>query len=370
MIGFRVLVWWKSIDKTTLLTSIALLALGIMLVTSASPTITRKIGFTNTFFIYKHIACVVVGIVVIFSLSAINIAELQKVILVIFVLILTLLVYVHFFGYETKGARRWVMFFGISLQPSELLKPFFILVISYFLSHKKRYVFGFCVAIFITLIISSLLLFQPDVGMTGVFMITSGFMFFINGMPVILCMLIFVSIFCTGVGAYVFLPYIADRINRFLQSQHSYQISKAITSFRSGGLFGVGPGEGRIKEMLPDSHTDFIFAVACEELGALSCAVIVFMFVLIIVRNFKYAVAADNQFHTLAISGLTFSLGLQAAINIAVNLNMAPTKGMTLPFISCGGSSILASSLSIGFLLSLTRSTIKTSRYSKQIFHF
>ena len=269
-------------------------------------------------------------------------------------LALTLLV-----GPEIKGATRWIPILGFSLQPSEFVKPFFAVVAAWMFAAEKDSpgVPGTIIASALWLIIVALLLMQPDLGQSALVTAIWGAQFFLSGMSLVWVGLLAAVAVVGLIGAYFVLPHVAARINSFFDpaAGDRYQIDRSIEAFMNGGLFGRGPGEGTVKAQLPDSHSDFIFAVAGEELGMVACLIIVALFAFVVLRGFARLLQETNLFVLLAVSGLLVQFGLQALINMGSSLHLMPTKGMTLPFISYGGSSLLALSVGMGMVLALTR---------------
>jgi cell division protein FtsW len=270
-----------------------------------------------------------------------------------------LLAYTFIGGVEIKGARRWIEIPGLSLQPSEFVKPTFAVVAAWlFAQYRLQPGFpGHFIAIALYLVVVGLLIKQPDLGMAVVVSAVWFTQFFLTGLRLIWVV--------GGVGAgagglvaaYFCLPHVTSRIDRFLNpgSGDSYQVDRSMEAFANGGLWGRGPGEGTVKEYLPDAHADFVFAVVGEELGLLVCLLIVALFAFIVLRGFSRLLQDGNLFVVIAATGLLVQFGLQAIINMASSLHLMPTKGMTLPFISYGGSSMLALGLGMGMLLALTR---------------
>jgi cell division protein FtsW len=266
------------------------------------------------------------------------------------------------FGANTNGARRWLSLGTLSLQPSEFLKPAFVLVLAYVLSERAKFNAWKRYAISIAMLLAAAvpLAFQPDFGQAALLTATWGAMMFIGGLPVILMVGLAGVTSVVAVFVYFHSQHVAERINSFLDpSGPSYQVGKSLGAFRAGGFFGEGIGEGRLKWSLPDAHTDFIFAVAGEEFGVIFCLVIVALFALIVVRALVAAMREGDHFLQLAISGLALLLAVQAFINLGVNVHLLPAKGMTLPFVSYGGSSLIAASMLGGLLLALTRRRIR-----------
>jgi cell division protein FtsW len=276
---------------------------------------------------------------------------------------------VKFYGYEVKGAVRWINILGLSLQPSEFIKPFFAVVTGWLLSLKFEGEFpSFSICLLIYILISALLIIQPDFGTVVMVTAAFGIQLFVAGMPLFWITLILVSSAVGVMGAYFWLPHVANRINNFLdpETNENYQVSKSIMAFEQGGMYGRGPGEGAIKQVIPDSHSDFIFAVAGEEFGAIICLIIIGIFAFIVLRSLLKLLDEEDKFSQLAAIGVISQFGLQSVINIGVTLNLLPTKGMTLPFISYGGSSTLAVSIAMGMLLGLTRQRTSLTRYKLQ----
>jgi cell division protein FtsW len=277
---------------------------------------------------------------------------IRRIALVGFVIAMALLAYTFIGGVEIKGARRWVNLPGLSLQPSEFVKPTFAVLAAWLFAERKSWV---AVALFV--LVTTLLVKQPDLGMAVVVASVFVAQFFLAGLRLGWVALMAGAGVAGLAGAYLLLPHVTSRIDRFLDpsSGDSYQIDRSIEAFGNGGLWGTGPGEGRIKEWLPDAHADFVFAVAGEELGLIVCLVIVAIFAFIVLRGLARMVQEQNLWIVLAATGLYVQFGLQAIINMASSLHLMPTKGMTLPFISYGGSSMLAIALGLGMALALTR---------------
>jgi cell division protein FtsW len=294
----------------------------------------------------------------IFGLSLLQPRTIRWLAFGLMLVFLALLIATPFIGVEIKGAVRWIRLPGLSLQPSEFIKPLFAVTAAWLFTRQcERKGFpALSVNIALYLLIVVCLIAQPDIGMT--FLVSCIWLgqFFLAGLP-----LAFVGI-CLGTSllglftAYHTLPHFTSRMDRFLShSGDTYQVDRAMDAFMNGGLFGTGPGEGTVKMSIPDAHADFVFAVAGEELGLIWCLVIVALFAFIILRGFMRLKHEDNLFIVLAASGLLIEFGLQAIINMGSTLHLIPVKGMTLPFISYGGSSLWALALGMGMLLALTR---------------
>lgn len=270
-----------------------------------------------------------------------------------------LLIITPFIGSDIKGAVRWINVAGINLQPSEFLKPAFAVVIAWmFAEGRLNPNFpGYIVSSLILAVCIFLLMIQPDFGQTVVITSIWSVQIFLAGLPIIL-------VFCLGLGAvglavtaYLIMPHVQSRVDRFLDpaSGDSYQIERSMEAFMNGGIMGRGPGEGWVKNSIPDAHSDFIFAVAGEEFGLLFCVLVVGVFTFIIMRGLSRLMGERNLFVVLAVTGILVQFGLQAVINMASTLQLVPPKGMTLPFVSYGGSATIGIAIGMGFVLALTR---------------
>ena len=351
--------WWWTIDKIILFVSLALLAIGIILDITASPAVARKIGSDDYFFIRKQIVYVLLSIGCIFTLSLFKLKTVRRISILGFAGLMVLLIITDLWGFEVKGARRWISLPGMSLQPSELLKPIFIVVTAWLLDCGKKYDYfpGSYIASGLYVLIAALLLLQPDVGMTVLVTAVFGLQLFLAGLPIVFVGLMGVGAVFGLISLYFFYPHFRTRVDQFLygDNETSYQINRAMEAFKNGNLVGKGPGEGTVKLQIPDAHTDFVFAVAGEEYGVWLCLIIIALFAVIVIRSLKLSLKETNLFVMYAEVGLAASIGIQAFVNMASSLHIIPTKGMTLPFISYGGSSLLGSAIEIGMLLALTK---------------
>jgi len=267
-------------------------------------------------------------------------------------------------GVEIKGARRWISIPGMTVQPSEFLKPCFAVVAAWLITEGRRssrtilgMSWGTPVAIGIYLVIAFLLKSQPDIGMLAVVTTVFFIQLYIAGLPVVLVGLGILGLGGAAGAAYMLFPHVQARVQKYLHPtlESAYQPTLALEAFGNGGLLGRGPGEGRVKNQLPDAHADFVFAVAGEEFGLIVCLLILGIFAFIVLRGILRLLNEQDPFITLACTGLIAGFGLQSFINMASSLALIPTKGMTLPFISYGGSSAIAVALGMGMLLALTR---------------
>ena len=338
--------FWNSIDRLNFILIFILGLLGVLL----SFTVNQ-----NFIFINRHTVFFILGILIILFLSQQNNKNIRRIALFGFITLIILLLSLYFFEYEVKGSKRWLRILSLSFQPSEVVKPFFIILTSWGISQSikgKKYFLLLTFVSFLALIF--LVLLQPDLGMTILIASTFFCQLFIAGLPMMLVLYGLVLILSLSVLCYFFLDHVKNRIDSFLGNADTYQIDLSLSAFKSGGIFGKGPGQGDLKEKIPDANTDFIFAVAGEELGLIFCLIILIIILSIVIKTLIKVLKVDNPYKIIAISGLICSFGLQSLINIFSALGMIPTKGMTLPFVSYGGSSMLASSILFGFLLSLT----------------
>lgn len=351
--------WWWTVDRWLLVAAGSLIIIGMILTMAAGPPAAGRIGADTYHFVRKQSVFLPVAIAVMLAISLMPALWIRRFaaigLLVGFVLMIGTLI----FGAEINGAQRWLRLGSLSIQPSEFIKPFFVVVSAWmFALHRTNDNFpGNLIAMGSLMMVCAVLVSQPDIGMTMVVVSVWCAQFFMAGLPIFWVVLIAFAGLGALVGAYFLFPHVASRVDRFLDpaSGDTYQVSQAIRAFQNGGMFGRGPGEGRVKETLPDAHTDFIFAVAGEEFGVLLCLLVVALFGFLVLRAMIKVLQEDNLFVLLAVGGLSVQFGLQALINMASSLHMMPTKGMTLPFISYGGSSMLALAIGMGMILGLTR---------------
>ncbi|NFV81228.1 putative lipid II flippase FtsW [Magnetospirillum aberrantis] len=351
--------WWWTVDRWTIAALFLLAGIGLLLTMAASPAVADRIGADSFHFIRRQFIFLAPAMVVMVGVSLLTPKQVRRLGVVGFGCCLFLLLAVLFVGPEVKGATRWINVAGISIQPSEFTKPTFA-VISAWMFAESRLNPGFpgkSIATGLFLLTALLLLRQPDVGQTLIIASVWGGQFFLAGLPMILVLGLVVLGVVGGVGAYFVFDHVQSRVDRFLDPTggDAYQVMTALNAFKNGGMFGRGPGEGRVKLVLPDAHTDFILAVAGEEFGIALCLVVVALFAFIVLRGFSRLMKEENLFVVLATAGLLVQFGLQAIVNMASTLRLMPTKGMTLPFISYGGSSMLALALGMGMVLALTR---------------
>lgn len=351
--------WWWTVDRWLLVTLAILIGLGIVMTFSASPAIAEKLGLESFHFVKRQLAFLCLAMVTMFGVSLLPIIWVRRFGVILFLVCLVLLALTMAIAPEAKGARRWLRFGSFTLQASEFLKPAFIVFSAWIFSevHKTPGFRGWTIAIFSYFIVVAFLISQPDLGQTILISMVWAAQFFMAGLPMI-WVLGFAGLGMGGLFlAYMLIPHVTDRVDRFLfpESSDTFQVDTAMNAFRSGGLFGRGPGEGAVKKILPDAHTDFIFAVTGEEFGLILCLGLICLFAVIIIRGLVNLMKETDLFVFLAASGLIMQFGLQTFINLGVNLSILPSKGMTLPFISYGGSSMLALAIGMGMVLALTR---------------
>ena len=354
--------WWWTVDKVLLTLITILILIGIFLNFSASPAVARRIGADSFHFVKRQLVFIPLAIGLMLYLSMQNLRFIRRTAIIGYGIAMILMVLTLFWGEETKGASRWIRVLGFSLQPSEFIKPTFAVVAAWLFDAQKKYqdIPGTLLSSILFAATLTLLLLQPDIGMSFVVTVIWGFQLFLNGLSLILVgFAILAGIIALVVAFFVF-PHFHTRVMQFVASENevSYQVKKAMEAFENGNLFGRGPGEGVVKLNIPDAHTDFIFAVAGEEFGLILCLILVGLFAAIVIRSMLISLKDNNLFIILSSAALSASFGLQGIINMASTLHLIPTKGMTLPFISYGGSSILATSLGIGMLLAITRKNV------------
>ena len=351
--------WWWTIDKFTFLLVFLLIALGFVFITSASPPVAERIGLDSFYFVKKHIIYAFISSIVIIAISMVSKDKIKIFSVAGLIICLIMLIAVLFIGEEIKGARRWISIAGISLQPSEFVKPFIAVVNGWLLAKYADYrdIKSFKLSFLVYLIFAGLILMQPDLGMMITVTAICGAQIFLAGMPIIFAFIILILFIFSLVGAYIFFPHVAKRIDGFLNPDltDNFQVKRSIMALSKGGLFGKGPGEGVIKNSIPDSHADFIFAVIGEELGMIFSIGIILIYALIVIRGFIKIMGEKDLFTIYAVSGLLMQIALQSIVNIGVAIKLMPAKGMTLPFLSYGGSSMVAVSITMGMVLSLTR---------------
>ncbi|WP_116653949.1 FtsW/RodA/SpoVE family cell cycle protein [Pelagibacterium sediminicola] len=351
--------WWWTVDRELLFSLVALLVFGVLLSFAASPSVAERLGYGSWHFTQRHILFAGAGLMVMVGISMLNARWVRVFSLATLVVFTVMLALTLRYGAEIKGATRWLHIMGQSVQPSEFVKPGFAIISAWLISEqmKRRDVPGHILALVLVTTIVALLLLQPDVGQTALVLATYGALLFLSGISWwVIAVLGGLSAILGGM-AYLFFPHVARRIDAFINPEtgDNYQADRALESLLEGGWFGKGPGEGIAKRYLPDAHADFVFAAGASEFGILFSLVLVGLIAFIVLRALVLAQQQQSLFNRLGASALAVLFGVQSAINLTVNLNLIPPKGMTLPFVSYGGTSMVAVGLTMGMLLALTR---------------
>ncbi len=355
--------WWWTVDRWLLIAVGLLMAIGVILILTASPAVMIRIRATDEVspfhFVQRHVLFLGVAALTMFLVSLLSPAGVRRLCWVALVGGLLGVAGTLVMGTEVKGATRWLSLGGMTVQPSEFVKPAFTVVAAHLFAQRQSQAGPgpFLSVTGLLAVVVLLLIAQPDLGMAVVVTAVWSLQFFVAGLPMVLVIGLLVLAVVGLVGSYQMLDHVRSRIDRFLDPSagDTYQVDRSIEAFTHGGLFGTGPGEGTVKLLLPDAHADFIFAVAGEEFGLIACLLLVGLFAFLVLRGFGRAMAETNLFVMLAVAGLTAQLGLQALINMGSTLHLIPTKGMTLPFVSYGGSSLVALGFAMGMILALTR---------------
>ncbi|GJE74990.1 FtsW/RodA/SpoVE family cell cycle protein [Methylorubrum suomiense] len=362
--------WWWTVDRGLLAGLGCLMVAGLVFLMGGGPPVAERIGLPTFYFLNRQALYLAPTILLIIAVSFLSVRHIRRFALVTWIVGVALCIAAGKIGPEIKGAHRWIQFGSFGLQPSEFVKPAFVVVAAWAFSEgaQRRDMPGGLLAILLLPVTIVPLILQPDFGQTMLITMVWCALFFVAGLHWFWVAGLG-ALGLTGVfAAYTFLHHVRERINRFMDrdSGDSFQEFWSRESFNSGGWFGTGPGEGVAKRHLPDAHTDFIFSVTGEEFGVLVCLGLVALFAYIVMRGLKLARRTDDTFARLAITGLTTLFGLQACINMAVNTQLMPAKGMTLPFVSYGGSSLISLALGMGFLVALTRKRPRTTVMSQR----
>ena len=360
--------WWKNLDKFILSLIITFFLIGLFFsLVSTSLIASDKLDTNNYFFFFKHLIFVLIGIFLIFLISYLDQEFLYKISNYIFFITLILLFLVPFIGVEVKGSKRWLdIFFLPRLQPIELVKPFFIMVLSSIITFKKLNNFNlkFIISMMLTLLIAFFLIIQPDLGQTLLVGFTWMVLIFISGVNLFFLFIILISGLILLLYFIFFIPkfvYIKNRILSFFDDEtgtYNFQSDKALDSITSGGFFGKGIGEGTLKNRVPEAHTDYIISVISEEFGVIVIILLIILFLIFIFSIFRKVNNEKNQKTKLVLVGSASLVLMQVMIHIGVNIRLFPTTGMTLPFLSYGGSSIISISILSGIILNLTKRKI------------
>lgn len=365
--------WFWTIDRPLLALVLVLIGIGLIAVAAASPAAAHRysggsVKLDDMYYFKRQLFWILLGVPVMLGVSMLTVPWAKRLSLIGTLVFIVGLAAVPFFGVEANGAVRWLSLGGFQLQPSEFLKPLFAVTSAWVLASRfdDGDVPAFSVSCGLLVLVVAMLVMQPDIGQSALFVGVWLVQAVLAGMSFAILGIVLAAGVAGLVVAYLFVPHVTSRIDRFLTGDgDTYQIDKALDGFRAGGLFGAGPGEGQNKFSLPEPHTDYIFSVIGEEFGAIACTAIAILFLAMIVRVLLQLLEEEDPFVFLGAAGLITQIGGQAMINIGVNLNLLPSKGMTLPFISHGGSSFLALSMGMGLLLALTRRNrfLKSSPY-------
>jgi cell division protein FtsW len=364
--------WWFTVDRALLAAVLVIVGAGLLLSLAASPSIALRRGLPMFYFVERHVVFALASVAILIAVSLLSPAQVRRLALVVLLVALGMMLLVLLVGAEINGARRWLHMGGYSVQPSEFAKPAFVVLSAWLLAEGERRpdMPAMPMAAALYLMFACLLVLEPDVGQALLASLVWAALFLLAGRPLRWFFMLAAGLAGGLLAAYMSLGYVRSRVDRFLHPMvgDTFQTDRSLHSFIEGGFFGKGPGEGTIKTVLPDAHTDFIFAVIAEEYGVLACLVLLALFALVAVRVFSRHVDQSSGFAPLASAGLTLLFVLQAIINMAVNVGLIPAKGMTLPFISSGGSSMLAVGLTMGMLLAVTRRRPDPARVKKPEF--
>jgi len=363
--------WWWTVDRLLLAALFTLMLGGLVLSLAASPPVAARLGLEPFYFVNRHVVYLVPTVAVLLLTSFLSSRQIRRLALVVFIVSLVLIALTLVYGVEVKGARRWLVIMGVNLQPSEFLKPAFVVLIAWLFAESARRpeMPANTIALGLLLVSVIALVLQPDFGQTMLIALVWGILFFLAGMRMVWVVGLGGAALVGLGAAYVTIPHVARRIKRFLDpsSGDTFNVDQALESFLRGGWFGRGPGEGTVKRVLPESHADFVFAVAAEEFGIVLCLVLVTLFAFIVLRALAHAMRIEDPFRRFAAAGIAILFGLQSAINMAVNMHLMPAKGMTLPFVSYGGSSMISLAWGMGMLLALTRERPQTEILSRDV---
>jgi len=351
--------WWFTVDRALMTAVLLLMAMGVLIAMAASPPVAERIGLESFHFVKNQLLYLVLAVPVFIGASFLTPAQARRGAFVILAGSLALMAAALFWGPEVKGAHRWINFGSFNLQPSELVKPAFVVIVAWFLAeHSRRPEMPGHVLSFVLLgLFVGLLVLQPDFGQTALVIVTFAAMLLVYGISWTAILGLAGITAVASAAAYLTVPHVASRIDRFLNPEKgdTFQVDAAIQAFRNGGLMGTGPGGGEAKRIIPDAHSDFTFAVVGEEFGLIACLALMLLFAFVVLRVLARAKAEPDPFPALAMTGLVTVFGFQAVINMAVNVSLLPAKGMTLPFISYGGSSLIGMALAMGLMLAFAR---------------
>lgn len=364
----RLAAWWFTVDRVLLSAIVALIVVGLTLSLAASPAVAIKKHLPTFYFFQRHLVFSALGFGLMVALSFAKPETIRRLAVVLFFGAFAAMLWVFVDSPVINGARRWLYIEGFSVQPSEFAKPAFVVISGWLLAeaHKRADMPALPLAIGLLALLAGTLLLQPDFGQTLLICVVWGIMYLLAGLPMAGAGILAGGGLGLLISGYLMFDHVRSRFDRFFapSPEENSQLARAMQSFTEGGFFGRGPGEGTIKTKFPDAHTDFIFSVVAEEYGVLACLGLLALFGFIVVKALAVAGREPRGSDRLAIQGLALMFGLQALINMGVNAGLLPAKGMTLPFISAGGSSILAISVTLGMLLALTRRRADPARFT------
>ena len=351
--------WWWTVDRLLLAGLAVLMLSGLVFLMAGGPPVAERLGLSTFHFVNRQVLFLLPALAIMIPVSFLSLRHIRRLALLVYLVGMALVLLAFQYGPEIKGAHRWISIGPLGIQPSEFVKPAFVVIAAWAFSEgaRRKDMPGALLALLILPATIVPLILQPDFGQTMLVTIVWCGLFFVAGLHWFWVMGLG-GAGLLGIGAaYQFLPHVRARIERFMDksSGDTFQVDTAMESFARGGWLGRGPGEGTVKRILPDAHTDFIFAVTAEEFGIVVCIALLMVFAFIVLRGLSLARRSEDTFCRLAATGLLFMFGLQACINMMVNVHLMPAKGMTLPFISYGGSSLLSLALGMGFLIALTR---------------
>lgn len=357
--------WWYTVDRVLLTAVLLLMAAGVIITLAASPPVAERLGLDSFHFAGRQLAYLLPAVVVLIATSFLDERQARRVSLWCLFAGIGLMGAAIMLGPEIKGAHRWIDMGRVSFQPSEIVKPALVVMTAWLLAERTRRpdMPGPLLALVLFGLVVVLLVMQPDVGQTVVVIAVFAVMLFVYGIPWVMVAGLAALTAAAAAVAYRALPHVSSRIDRFFRPEQgdTFQIDTALQAFHNGGLFGTGPGGGVAKRSLPDAHSDFIYSVVGEEFGFVAGAVLLSLFAFIVIRVLIRALKENDPFAVLALSGLVSVFGLQAVINMAVNLSLLPAKGLTLPFVSYGGSSLLSMAFTMGLILVFARRRPRTA---------
>ena len=351
--------WWWTVDRWSLTALTAIALIGALMTLAASPPVAERLGLDTFHFVRRQFFFLLLASAVMLATSLLTSGGIRRLAAVVFAVTLVFMVAVLITGEEINGARRWLRLGALSIQPSEFIKPAFAVVAAWMFAKRRQdeHFPGDAITAGFFILVASCLLLQPDVGMSILVAAVWGAQLLLAGLPLTLVAVVALLFLSGAVAAYFTFTHVRIRVDSFLDPSagDNYQVMRSLDAFHNGGLFGRGPGEGTVKDILPDAHADFIFAVTGEEFGLIVCLLLVGLFAFVVLRGFSRVFRDNDLFVLLVVAGLLVQFGLQAIINMASSLQLMPPKGMTLPFISYGGSSTLALAWGLGMVLALTR---------------